>query len=256
VGTGRSRGIPVGFYRRAGRGEPVLARTLGLAALVVAVVLLHRCSAFTPFSDRPAPGSPGRARISALLERVEVIPERPDVPGYERDCGPGEGCVFGTAWSDATDAPLSHNGCDTRNDVLARSMSRVRYRAGTGDCVVVAGVLDDPYTGDRIEFRKSDAIAVQIDHVYPLAAAWDMGAHDWTDARRRRFANDVDVELLAVDGPANQRKGDATPQDWVPSAAAYRCFYAAKYLTVAVRYGLPVTVGDHEVLARVAARCG
>src|SRR5699024_6662251 len=133
---------------------------------------------------------------------------------------------------------------------------RVRYRPGTGGCIVISGILDDPYTGDRIEFRKSDAIAVQIDHVYPLAAAWDMGAHDWTDARRRRFANDVDVELLAVDGPANQRKGDATPQDWVPSAAAYRCFYAAKYLTVAVRYGLPVTVGDHEVLARVAARCG
>lgn len=247
--------MPVGIYRRAGRDEPVLGRTLGLAALVVAVALLHRCSAFTPFADRPAPGSPGRARISALLQRVEVIPERPDVPGYERDCGPGEGCVFGTAWSDATDAPLSHNGCDTRNDVLARSMSRVRFRTGTGDCVVVAGVLDDPYTGRRIPFRKSDAGAVQIDHVIPLAAAWDLGAHAWTPRLRRRFANDPEAELLAVDGAANMRKSDSTPQDWVPPAAAYRCFYAAKYLTVAVRYSLPVTAADAQVLAGIARGC-
>lgn len=233
----------------------VLRRALGLLVLVAAVGGLAECAVFTPRADRPAPGSPPQAEIERLLGEVSVVPERPHVGGYERGCGTGEGCVFGPAWSDATNAPLAHNGCDTRDDVLASDLRRVRYRPGTGGCVVIAGVLDDPYTGERIEFRKSDAIAVQIDHVYPLAAAWDMGAHEWTNARRRRFANDVDVELLAVDGPANQRKGDGTPQDWVPSAAAYRCFYAAKYLTVAVRYRLPVTVDDHEVLARTARRC-
>ncbi len=248
--------MPMGVGRRDRGDTSVLARTLGLVALIAAVVLLHRCSAFTPFADRPAPGSPGRALITALLQRVEVIDERPDVPGYERDCGPGNGCVFGTAWSDATDAPLSHNGCDTRNDVLARAMTRVRHRPGTGGCVVVAGVLHDPYTGRRISFRKSDAGAVQIDHVIPLAAAWDLGAHAWSPRLRRRFANDTDVELLAVDGAANMRKRDSTPQDWVPAAAAYRCFYAAKYLTAAVRYSLPVTAADAQVLAEIARRCG
>ncbi|GAA4812785.1 HNH endonuclease family protein [Tomitella cavernea] len=234
----------------------VLARTAGLIALVAAVLLAHRCTAFTPMADRPAPGSPSTERIRSLLDRVQVIPERPDIPGYERDCGPGGGCVFGSAWTDATSAPLSHNGCDTRNDVLARAMSGVRFRPGTGRCVVVAGLLDDPYTGSRITFRKSDAGKVQIDHVIPLAAAWDLGAHTWTPAMRRRFANDTDFELLAVDGPANMRKSDSTPQDWIPGPAAYRCFYAAKYLAVAVRYSLPITAGDRTVLAHIADRCG
>lgn len=235
--------------------QTIVARTAGLLFLVTAVVMLSRCTAFTPRADRPAPGSPGRSEIETLLARASVVSERPDVGGYERDCGSGDGCVFGPAWSDATTAPLSHNGCDTRNDVLDLTLTRVRYRPGTGDCVVIAGVLADPYTGHTIEFRKSDAVAVQIDHVYPLKAAWDMGAHGWTPARRHRFANDVAVELIAVDGDANQRKSDGTPQDWIPQSPAYRCYYAAKYLTVAVRYSLPITAADHDVLADIAQRC-
>ncbi|WP_235686836.1 HNH endonuclease family protein [Tomitella gaofuii] len=249
----------VGETPRAGPRRPgwaeVLTRTAGLIALIAAVLLAHRCAAFTPMADRPAPGSPSTERIRSLLDRVRVIPERPDIPGYERGCGPGEGCSFGAAWTDATSAPLSHNGCDTRNDVLARAMTGVRFRPGTGRCVVVAGLLDDPYTGRRITFRKSHAGEVQIDHVIPLAAAWDLGAHAWTPAMRKRFANDTDFELLAVDGPANMRKSDSTPQDWIPDAAAYRCFYAAKYLAVAARYSLPITVGDRTVLAGIADRC-
>ncbi|WP_280203843.1 ATP-binding domain-containing protein, partial [Nocardia farcinica] len=31
-----------------------------------------------------------------------------------------------------------------------------------------------------LEFRKADARDVQIDHVYPLAAAWDLGAAGWS----------------------------------------------------------------------------
>ncbi len=234
----------------------VPGRTAGLILLVAVVVLLSRCSAFTPLAHRPAPGSPGRAQIQELLARVAVVPARTHAPGYERGCAAGEGCVFGAAWSDDTDAPLAHNGCGTRDDVLARAMTDVRVRPGTRGCVVVAGTLADPYTGRRIAFRKADAAAVQIDHVIPLAAAWDLGAHAWPQRLRARFANDVDVELLAVDGPANQRKSDGTPEQWVPEEPAYRCFYAAKYLTAAVRYALPVTEGDRRVLAGIAQGCG
>jgi hypothetical protein len=41
--------------------------------------------------------------------------------------------------------------------------------------VVIAGVLDDPYTGQTVPFAKSDAAEVPIDHVVPLAAAWVQG---------------------------------------------------------------------------------
>nr|WP_227985405.1 HNH endonuclease family protein [Nocardia spumae] len=203
----------------------------------------------------PAPGSPTRLRLEQLLAVVRVVPGRPHPGGYDRDCGSGRGCVFGPAWSDDHDGPGGHDGCDSRNSVLAGQLREVRFRPGTHDCVVVAGVLADPYTGHRIGFDRARAREVQIDHVYPLAAAWDMGAAGWAPAQRIRFANDIAFNLLAVDGSSNMNKGDRTPADWLPPARAYHCFYAGKYLTTAIRYGLPISAGDRTVLARVAAGC-
>ncbi|MCX5043615.1 HNH endonuclease family protein [Aldersonia sp. NBC_00410] len=203
----------------------------------------------------PAPGSPSRTQVEQLLTAVGVIAARPHPGGYQRGCGAGQACVFGPTWTDDTDAPGGHDGCDTRNDVLAVQLTAVTYRDGTRACVVVAGRLADPYTGRSVGFDKARAGDVQIDHVYPLAAAWDMGAGAWPVEQRRRFANDVAANLLAVTGSVNQSKGDRTPADWLPPNPAYHCFYAGKYLTVAVRYGLPVTAGDREALLRVAAGC-
>ena len=91
------------------------------------------------------------------------------MPGYKRN-------QFGQAWTDDHAGRGGHNGCDTRNDVLAAQLTAVQYR-GRSRCVVIAGtLLADPYTGRRIEFRKATATRVQIDHLYPLARAWDMGA--------------------------------------------------------------------------------
>nr|WP_254699264.1 HNH endonuclease family protein [Rhodococcus sp. SGAir0479] len=208
-----------------------------------------------PDGGRSVPGSPARAAVEQLLARVEVVASRPDVAGYERGCGSGEGCVFGPAWSDDHSGPGGHDGCDTRNNVLAATLTDVEYREGTRDCVVLAGTLADPYSGRTVAFAKRDAGAVQIDHVYPLAAAWDMGAAAWSPERRRDFANDVTYNLLAVSGPENQAKRDGTPADWLPPDPAYRCFYVGKYLGVAVRYHLPVTATDRDALAAVAQTC-
>jgi hypothetical protein len=57
--------------------------------------------------------------------------------------------------------------------------------------------------------------AVQIDHIVPLALAWDLGARNWTVDMRVRFANDP-ANLLAVEGQANQDKGDQEPATWMP----------------------------------------
>ncbi|MCA1008159.1 HNH endonuclease family protein [Rhodococcus hoagii] len=209
-----------------------------------------------PGAVEPAPGSPSRTAVDNLLARVEVVAARPDVAGYERGCRTGQGCVFGPSWSDDHTGPGGHDGCDTRNNVLAADLTDVEFRDGTRDCVVVAGTLADPYSGRTVAFTKQDANAVQIDHVYPLAAAWDMGAASWPIERRRDFANDVTYNLLAVSGPENQAKRDSTPSGWLPSDPAYRCFYVGKYLGVAVRYSLPITVGDRDAIADVAATCG
>ncbi|KQU53471.1 deoxyribonuclease [Rhodococcus sp. Leaf278] len=231
------------------------------AVLVIAAVVMAAFGScdrsvipgFTPAA--PAPGSPTRVQIEQLLDQVRVVAARPDALGYERGCKSGEGCVFGPAWTDDYDGPGGHDGCGTRDNVLALSMTEIEFRAGTRDCVVLSGSLADPYSGERLQFTKSDGSAVQIDHVYPLAAAWDMGAHAWPPDKRVLFANDVSFELLAVNGPDNQSKSDKTPSDWMPPNPAYHCFYAGKYLTVAAQYELPITEADRGVLQSVATTC-
>ncbi|NEW41798.1 HNH endonuclease [Nocardia cyriacigeorgica] len=222
-----------------------------VAALVAAAYLLNGCAQ----PAKPAPGSPGRAEVERLLATVRVVEVRPHPGGYERGCREGEGCVFGPAWSDDYEGAGGHDGCDTRNNVLARQLTGPAYRPGTRDCVVISGVLADPYTGTSVTFAKSDASNVPIDHVYPLAAAWDLGAAAWPLQRRVRFANDIDYNLQATTRAANQAKGDSTPAEWLPPSRPGHCFYAAKYLAVALRYDLPVTVGDHAAMRTIAGTC-
>ncbi|MEU4295566.1 HNH endonuclease family protein [Kribbella sp. NPDC026596] len=148
------------------------------------------------------------------------------MPGYKRD-------QFGQTWTDDHAGRGGDNGCDTRNDVLAAQLTAVQYRARSR-CVVIAGtLLTDAYTGRRIEFRKAAATKVQIDHLYPLARAWDMGAARWPLQRRVDFANDQAANLLAVDGPANASKNDDGPGEWMPINRNYRCTYVLRYLQVA-----------------------
>lgn len=204
----------------------------------------------------PAPGSPSRDELTALLSTVAVIDERPRQAGYERGCGHGEGCVFGPAWTDATEAPGGRDGCDTRNNVLAVALRDIEFRAGTNNCVVAGGFLDDPYSGETIEYvRGPSGGGIEIDHIYPLSAAWHMGAHRWTLDERMRFANDVEITLLAVRGAINQDKGDATPENWMPPDPGRRCYFAGRFLTVAASYRLPITRGDVDALTPVIATC-
>ena len=90
--------------------------------------------------DVPA-GTLDPAAAATALNGLRVA-EKTASDGYDRGCGDGEGCVFGPAWAD-----VDRNGCDQRNDVLHRDLTDVEVREGTQGCVVIAGVLDDPYTG-------------------------------------------------------------------------------------------------------------
>ena len=177
------------------------------------------------------------------------VAEKTSLDGYERGCGQGEGCVFGPAWAD-----VDHNGCDQRNDVLHRDLTQVQVREGTHDCVVVAGVLDDPYTGQSVTFTKADAAEVPIDHVVPLAAAWVQGAAAWPADERQAFANDLN-NLMATDREANSAKGDSTADEWVPSDPTYGCSYATVVITVKSRYVLAVTPAEATALQSLLATC-
>jgi hypothetical protein len=217
-------------------------RLLWLAAVVVLAVLV----AFQVIAS-----SGDRAQVVAqadiptvapgvdVLDGIAQVPIRIRSHDYRRD-------AFGDTWTDDNPAPGGHNGCDTRNDILAAQRTAVRYR-GRSRYVVIAGSLPaEPYTGRRIEFRKAAANKVQVDHLYPLARAWDMGAARWPLRRRIDFANDQAANLLAVDGPANASKNDSGPGEWLPINRNYRCTYVLRYLQVARKYALPITANDRD----------
>ncbi|WP_040833793.1 HNH endonuclease family protein [Nocardia brevicatena] len=230
--------------------------TVGAALFAVVTVLTTICGCAVLPERTPAPGSPARILLEQWLATVRVVPDRPHPGGYERGCRAEQACVFGPAWSDDHDGPGGHDGCDTRNNVLARQLTEVAYRPGTRGCVVLSGTLADPYTGALITFSKQAAQEIPVDHVYPLAAAWDLGASSWPLSQRIRFANDIDYNLQVTTRAANTDKGDGTPAEWLPPSRPGHCFYAGKYLTVAIRYDLPVTAADHEALRDIAATCG
>ena len=197
--------------------------------------------------DVPA-GTLDPAAATTALAALPVA-GKTSLDGYDRGCGEGEGCVFGPAWAD-----VDRNGCDQRNDVLHRDLTAVQVREGTHDCVVVGGVLDDPYTGQTVTFVKADAAEVPIDHVVPLAAAWVQGAAGWPAEQRQAFANDL-ANLMATTRVANSAKGDSTAEEWVPDDPSYGCSYASVVVTVKSRYALAVTPAESTALQSLLATC-
>lgn len=186
-----------------------------------------------------------RTKARALIEKVETKGRGPKT-GYDRD-------EFGYAWMDSAPGgiPFSRNGCDTRNDLLQRDGEDVRFRSGS-NCVVVSMTLADPYTGREIDWVKSRATAVQIDHVMPLSYDWQMGASRWDKGKRQDIANDP-LNLIPVDGPTNGSKSDSGPASWLPPNKQIRCSYVVRFAQVSLKYELPVTKADKEMMLR---QCG
>ncbi|TVS85818.1 HNH endonuclease family protein [Mycobacterium helveticum] len=185
-----------------------------------------------------------------VLAGIGVLPQRLHRYDYRR-------AAFGDAWDDNNDAPLGHNGCDTRDDILNRDLVDKTY-VSVKRCpdAVATGTLHDPYTNKTIAFQRGahTGESVQIDHIVPLAYAWDMGAYAWPFAERLRFANDP-ANLLAVDGRANQDKGDSPPARWMPPNTAFDCQYAMQFIAVLRGYQLPVDEPSAGVLRQAAATC-
>lgn len=173
------------------------------------------------------------------LEKLEVKPKE-SKSKYDRN-------EFGSGWSKWSD-------CDTRQKILARDMREVEF--AENGCTVLTGILDDPYTGKTIDFVRGTGTssAVQIDHVVALSNAWSTGASYWEKSERIKFAND-DIELLAVDGPANQQKSNSDASDWLPSNVAFRCQYVARQIAVKIKYALWITTEEKSAMEEVLETC-
>lgn len=196
----------------------------------------------SPTSTEDARDQPTGTAL-AVLDTLEVKGRAPKT-GYSRE-------QFGNGWVDS-----DRNGCDTRNDTLARDLEAETFKPGTRDCVVLTGTLADPYSGTALSFARGQATssAVQIDHVVALSDAWQKGAQAWDTAKRVAFAND-DLELLAVDGPLNEQKSDGDAATWLPPNKAYRCAYVARQVAVKASWGLWVTTAERATIANVLSSC-
>lgn len=219
----------------------------------IAVVLLAGLVVF--WAGRNAPGEadssqgpPSSTQPSPALLAARELPvaDSSSLGSYDRE-------LF--AWRGVD---LDRNGCDTRNDVLRRDLTEVVVRDGTRGCKVDAGTLDEPYTGATIFFvvggGPTNDGGVQIDHVVALANAWVSGADAWDSTSLQTFGNDP-LNLLAVDGDANQSKGSGNASQWLPQNAEFHCEYVARQVAVKAAYSLSVTASELTAMEHVLASC-
>jgi hypothetical protein len=250
--------------------------TLALPLLAAAAVALSGCSgiaaigpptvnspgsALPTSTGAPAPGSV-TTRVSPLADPRGIHPSLTPVPATQKpqavklietvQTTPGQGTYsgytrlkFGVAWTDDTTTTWGHDGCQTRDEILHRDMTNVTTEPN--GCIVLTGTLAEPYTGSTMQFTNAQPLAVQIDHVMPLAYDWTEGASGWSQAKREQLANDP-LNLLAVDGAANDEKSDSGPAAWLPPNKPVDCAYAVRFAQVSIKYRLPVTEVDQQAM--------
>ena len=143
-------------------------------------------------------------------------------------------------------------GCSLRQRIIKREFGETAVLDG---CNVVAGEYTEPYTGEYRKFTERAEISkLQIDHVVALSDAWQKGAQNLTKEERYSIATDP-LNLLAVDGPANQQKSDGDAATWLPSNKKFRCQYVARQVSVKYKYHLWVTEAEHDVILKVLQNC-
>jgi hypothetical protein len=246
-----------------GRGVGALAAVAGLTLLVAGTTTISTpdeqvetaAAAQDDAGASSEPPSPAEAEAAALAAAASegtalallddlVAKGRAPRTGYERD-------LFGSGWVDT-----DRNGCDTRNDILARDLTASTMRPGTNGCVVLTGTLADPFSGRTISFERGNdtSTLVQVDHMVALSDAWQKGAQQWEPRKRLAFGNDP-LNLLAVGGALNAQKGDGDTATWLPPNRSYRCAYVARQVAVKAKYEVWVTAAEREAMARVLITC-
>ena len=144
------------------------------------------------------------------------------------------------------------DGCSLRQRIIKREFGDSAVLDG---CNVIAGEFDEPYTGEyRVFEDKKEISKIQIDHVVALSDAWQKGAQYLPRETRYEIATDP-LNLLAVDGPANEQKSDSDAATWLPSNKKFRCQYVARQVSVKYKSALWVTEAEKEAISRVLGGC-
>lgn len=211
------------FYAR--RRVSILAALSGL----IASVALFNAPAASAALPTPVSGATARSYLAQLTVATE------DRTGYDRDLFPHWITQSGT--------------CNTREVVLKRDGTNVVQDSA---CAATSGSWYSVYDGATWTVASD----LDIDHLVPLAEAWDSGADSWTTSRRQAFANDLTrPQLIAVTDNVNQAKGDQDPATWMPSRTDYRCTYVRAWVQVKYYYDLSVDSAEKSALTNYLASC-
>lgn len=223
-----------------------MRRFLFLLLLSVTIVLL-----VLPFL--PALGPPSHRLLASpslhdTLPHLRIVPQRARVLGYERD-------AFGEGWQ-STRRAGNIDACTTRQHLLLdTAQGHPQHPARWEGCQLRAGTILDPYSGQTLRVDANGPAStlrprdIDIDHIFPLSAAWDLGAHAWPRERRIAFANDP-ANLVPTLKKWNREKSDALPSEWLPPDPSVRCDYARRVAALAVRWELALSSADVEVIRR------
>jgi len=185
-----------------------------------------------------------KSQYESALTALNKLPVKGRAPksGYSREKFPH--------WKDP-----DKNGCDSRNDILKRDLTKIIFKEGTNNCKVISGILLDPYSNKLIDFDISKSSStIDIDHVVALSNAWQTGAFQLTLEQRTNFANDP-LNLLAVDFKLNRQKGDGDAATWLPPYKSYRCTYVARQVAVKTKYKLWVTTPEKTAISNLLTAC-
>ncbi|MDO5480171.1 MAG: HNH endonuclease family protein [Candidatus Saccharibacteria bacterium] len=216
---------------------------LGALVAVILWLVLNPASfeqVFTKVEDAGADVSVSADSKLAIevLELLEVKGRAPKT-GYSRE-------EFYNGWPTV-------EGCSLRQRIIKREFGDSAVLDG---CNVVAGEFEEPYTGEHLVFHSREEISkgIQIDHVVALSDAWQKGAQYMDKTVRYQMATDP-LNLLAVDGPANQGKSDGDAATWLPSNKKFRCQYVARQVSVKYKYGLWVTEAEKTAIYNILTTC-
>ena len=208
-------------------------RVTVLTGLISLVTLLSLGTLTAPAAQAALPTPVSASTARAYLAELPVRPE--DRTGYDRDLFPH--------WITQSGA------CNTREVVLERDGTDVEQ---SSSCAATSGSWYSVYDGAT----WTSASDVDIDHLVPLAEAWDSGASSWTTSQREAFANDLTrPQLLAVTDNVNQSKGDQDPAEWLPPLSSYHCVYARAWVHVKHHYNLSVDSAEASALRDILSGC-
>ncbi|MFG2697230.1 HNH endonuclease family protein [Kitasatospora sp. NPDC048407] len=225
--------ITSAWWRRSATAVAALALTLVPAAAPAAAAAPVATSAVVA-QHRQLPEPPPVEQARTELDQLTV--EAPhSMEGYTREKFPHWIKQYGT--------------CDTREVVLARDGQDVLQ---DDQCRAVSGTWVSPYDDKTF----TDAKALDIDHLVPLAASWRSGADTWTTDKRKEFANDLThSQLVAVSAASNRAKADKSPDQWRPPLRSYWCTYSRAWTDIKHVYGLSVTEPEKSALVEMLDTC-